>query len=284
MDLTDEELQLALSGACHTADVVIWLAREVKRRRDVQRVTLEQVKVVVREEIAAFRPRGFKHGSIEDVVVSIAARLDSVVPVLNAEERSALARARDFLDFNVDNEADRFSVDVLDRLLIAVQGLEGEAADRTAEQRALDVACYQEVKRERDTALAECRRLRSAMRGLVQSRSMRLDTHEGTMADPATPQDIARAVAGLTEVGRAFVVLSNDREADETYVQAAGTIDEGFIIERRDGGAGDHYRGDRRVSVHELGALLTGYLRAVPAWDHGLTWHRVRVDQSSPAA
>lgn len=284
MDLTDEELQLALSGVCHTVEVVVWLAREVKRRRDAQGVTLEQVRVVVSEELAAFRPRGFKHGSIEEVARAIASRLDSVVPVLNAEERGALARARDFLDFNVDNEADRFSVDVLDRLLVAVQGMKGEAVDRSAEQRALDVACYQEVKRERDAALAECRRLRSALRGLVQSRPMRLDTHEGTMADPATPQDIARGVSGLTEVGRAFVVLSNGRETDETYVQAAGTIDEGFIIERRDGGAGDHYRGDRRVSVHELGALLTGYLRDAPAWDHGLTWHRVRVDQSAPAA
>jgi hypothetical protein len=32
-DLTDEELELALNGACHTVEVVVWLAREVKRYR-----------------------------------------------------------------------------------------------------------------------------------------------------------------------------------------------------------------------------------------------------------
>ena len=36
-DLTDAELALALNGECHTAEVVVWLAREVKRCRDAQR-------------------------------------------------------------------------------------------------------------------------------------------------------------------------------------------------------------------------------------------------------
>jgi hypothetical protein len=36
-DLTDTELALALNGECHTVEVVVWLAREVKRSRDAQR-------------------------------------------------------------------------------------------------------------------------------------------------------------------------------------------------------------------------------------------------------
>ena len=36
-DLSDAELDLALSGECHTAEVVVWLAREVKRYRDARR-------------------------------------------------------------------------------------------------------------------------------------------------------------------------------------------------------------------------------------------------------
>jgi hypothetical protein len=36
-DLTDKELELALSGECHSVEVVVWLAREVKRVRDAQR-------------------------------------------------------------------------------------------------------------------------------------------------------------------------------------------------------------------------------------------------------
>lgn len=111
---------------------------------------------------------------------------------------------------------------------------------------------------------------------------MKLETHEGTFADPATIDDIALAVVGLTEVGEAFVVLSDDSYG--TYVQAAGTVGEAFIVERRDGGAGDHYRADHRVSADDLVVVLTAYLLRTPGWRDALTWHRVRVDQDPPTA
>lgn len=106
---------------------------------------------------------------------------------------------------------------------------------------------------------------------------MRIETHEGLFADPATTEDIARAVAGLTEVGKAYVIMSVAPD-DETYVQAAGTVGEDFIVERRDGCAGEHYRGDRRLSADELVVMLTGYLRGETDWSHVVSWHRVRVD------
>ena len=107
---------------------------------------------------------------------------------------------------------------------------------------------------------------------------MKLETHEGPYADPAEAGDIARVVAGLTQVGKAYVVLSDGDYLEEMYVQAAGTVGEHFIIEWRDGRAGDHYRGDRRVSTDELVAVLAGYLRRDPDWSAALTWHRVRFD------
>ena len=106
---------------------------------------------------------------------------------------------------------------------------------------------------------------------------MKLETHEGVYADPATSEDVARAVRGLTEVDKAYVIL-NDPVDDETYVQAAGTVGEDFIVERRDGSAGDHYRGDRRVTADELVVMLDGYLRGATEWSHAVSWHRVRVD------
>jgi hypothetical protein len=107
---------------------------------------------------------------------------------------------------------------------------------------------------------------------------MRLETHEVRIVDSVTAEDIELAVASLTEVGEAFIVLSDDGEA-ETYVQAAGTVGEEFIVERRDGRAGEHYRGDRRVSAVDLVAMLVGYLDGASDWSSSLTWHRVRVDQ-----
>lgn len=112
---------------------------------------------------------------------------------------------------------------------------------------------------------------------------MRLETHEGVFADPATVEDVHRAVAGLTQVGEAYVILSDYCLGEETYVQASGTVGEEFIIERRDGCAGEHYRGDRRVSADELVALLVGYLRGTPDWSHAISWHRVKVDFASIA-
>lgn len=117
----------------------------------------------------------------------------------------------------------------------------------------------------------------------VQPPSMKLETHEGVFADPATIEDVARAVAGLTAVGEAYIILA-DPSADETYLQAAGTIGEDFIVERRDGCAGEHYRGDRRVSADELIAMLVGYLNGTTDWSHVVAWHRVRVDYGAANA
>ena len=106
---------------------------------------------------------------------------------------------------------------------------------------------------------------------------MKLETHEGFYASPAEVGDIARAVRGLTEAGKAYVIL-DDGVDDETYVQAAGTVAENFIIERRDGRAGEHYRGDRHVTADELIAMLVGFLQGAADWSHAVSWHRVRVD------
>lgn len=123
----------------------------------------------------------------------------------------------------------------------------------------------------------EGRPARETLGGRGISCWMRLETHEGLIADPVTTEDVPWAVIGLTAVGEAYVILSGTSD-DEWYVQGAGTLSEGFIIERRDGCAGEHYRGDRRVSAAELIGILVSYVRGATDWSHGLTWHQVRVD------
>lgn len=107
---------------------------------------------------------------------------------------------------------------------------------------------------------------------------MMLETHLGVFADPATDDAITAAVASLTEVGKAYIILN---VGAETYVQAAGTVGEDFLVERRDGCAGEHYRGDRRVTADELVALLVGYLSGASDWSHVISWHRIRVDHAA---
>jgi hypothetical protein len=110
---------------------------------------------------------------------------------------------------------------------------------------------------------------------------MRIETHEGLVSDAADTQAIARAVSSLTDPAKAFVVLSDPRSG---YIQAAGCLDEGFIVEYRDGRAGDHFRGDARIGPIALANMLNVYLRREPSWRSEIAWHRVIVDDSSPAA
>jgi hypothetical protein len=117
---------------------------------------------------------------------------------------------------------------------------------------------------------------------MLQPQAMRIDTHEGTIADPANGADIARAIASLTDPAKAFVVVS-ETSPGETYLQAAGTLDEGFIVEYRDGSAGEHYRADARVGPIVLAQLLLAYLRG-QNWREAIAWHRVIIDGPRPAA
>ena len=111
---------------------------------------------------------------------------------------------------------------------------------------------------------------------------MKLETHEGVVTHAASADDVAATVHGLVDQGEAYVVLDDGR--DESYVQAAGTVGEDFIVERRDGCAGEHYRTDRRLSANELISLLLAYLSGAEDWSWAVTWHRVRVDPDRPVA
>lgn len=105
---------------------------------------------------------------------------------------------------------------------------------------------------------------------------MRLETHETVIAD-ADDRDVERAVASLTDPREAYVILGDDAD-QETYLQAACALGDGFVVERRDGCAGEHYRGDRQIRGDELLAMLAGYLRGDASWSHSLSWHRVPID------
>jgi hypothetical protein len=112
---------------------------------------------------------------------------------------------------------------------------------------------------------------------------VKLETHTGVVADPATIDDIDRTIFDLTEpVERPYVILNDDLDpGDETYVQAAGTVGEDFLVERRDGCAGEHYRVDRRMAAGELAALFRSYLRGEPEWSCAVEWHRIVADDDA---
>jgi hypothetical protein len=105
----------------------------------------------------------------------------------------------------------------------------------------------------------------------------RFDGEEANLVVDAVEDNIAMVVKAIIDAGNGYVILS---EADETYVQATtkGPVDDGFIVERRDGCAGEHYATDRRANSVELVCMLVGYLRGDPSWSHAISWHRMVAD------
>lgn len=126
--------------------------------------------------------------------------------------------------------------------------------------------------------------------------TMKLETHRGVLAErEVLVCHLMDAVAQMTDRDvevedgtgqklQPYVILST---ADEQYVQAVGSPSVGgYLVERRDGCAGEHYRGDVRVSGAVLLTLLTGYLLGQSNWSHPIEWHRVDVnlDHDQPSA
>jgi hypothetical protein len=118
----------------------------------------------------------------------------------------------------------------------------------------------------------------AARRSTTKS-AMMLETHAGIVAKSAAVADIAPAISGLTGIGllgrrEGYIILNS---GDEEYLQAAGTVEGGFDVERRDGCAGEHYAGNRRVSAAELTEMLTGYLTGSTTWSHLISWRRIKL-------
>jgi hypothetical protein len=111
----------------------------------------------------------------------------------------------------------------------------------------------------------------------LEAWAKRFDGEEANLVVDAVEDNIAMVVKAIVDAGNGYVILS---EADETYVQATtkGPVDDGFIVERRDGCAGEHYATDRRANSVELVSMLVGYLRGDPSWGHAISWHRMVAD------
>jgi hypothetical protein len=111
----------------------------------------------------------------------------------------------------------------------------------------------------------------------LEAWAKRFDGESANLVVAAVEDNLAMVVNAVIDAGDGYVILS---AADETYLQATtcGPVESGFIVERRDGCAGEHYSGDRRVHSVELVCLLVGYLRGDPRWSHSISWHRMVAD------
>ena len=108
---------------------------------------------------------------------------------------------------------------------------------------------------------------------------MKLSTSTGHDVEPATPDAVREAIAGLTEA-HAFAILEK-RPLD--YIQTSRTADGNYVLEYQEGRLSRHYRATDNVSADTVRRCFEGYLRDTPDWRAGLRFeHMPRICEVSP--
>ncbi len=100
---------------------------------------------------------------------------------------------------------------------------------------------------------------------------MNFETNTGRkIADPSASQ-IAAELASLSG-GDSFAILSRD---DLTYVQAAGTRREGFVLEYQEGSLDQHYRStENNLHLSTVTDVFQLYGAEDSAWQSRTSWRR----------
>ena len=94
-----------------------------------------------------------------------------------------------------------------------------------------------------------------------------------------TEDDIQIVIAAIVSASDGYMILSDPALGDETYLQATTSPQFGgmFIVERRDGCAGEHYRGERRIDATELFCMLVDYMHGDTKAINSIAWTRVNI-------
>ncbi len=96
-----------------------------------------------------------------------------------------------------------------------------------------------------------------------------------TIRDPSALA-IAEALRGHVQSGGGFAILERD---EQTYIQAAGDGEAGFVLEYQDGDTEQHFRATReRISLSEVTKALSSYAAGDGAWKGMFEW--ARLDES----
>jgi len=102
---------------------------------------------------------------------------------------------------------------------------------------------------------------------------MRLEFDDGCTRDDVTPDEVALALRQYRWGSDGFAILGVDQM---TYLQAAGSPKDGFIVEHQEGSIKKHYQsaGDA-VALDDVAALFASYARGDDVWRTALQWNRI---------
>ena len=99
---------------------------------------------------------------------------------------------------------------------------------------------------------------------------MKLDVGGARKIDAPTEQHLAEALDSLETLGTRFVILIDD-SFENDFMQAA-ILDEGLIVEFRDGDSGRHYRSEKGMTREAALALFLAYRRQQNSYMKNCPW------------
>ena len=98
---------------------------------------------------------------------------------------------------------------------------------------------------------------------------MQLETHSGRPIKNPDERQIDAAIQGLTS-DDAFAILSRD---DMNYMQAGGTVSEGFQLEYQSGGTDKHFAAANGPhSADQVSRAFRLYAVSDPKWQTDFAW------------
>lgn len=98
---------------------------------------------------------------------------------------------------------------------------------------------------------------------------MKLTTENGMEIENPSQSDISRAIGSLNQGGNGFAILAIEEEA---FVQAAGSIMDGFILEYRDGSWDRHFQTSQAVSTNQVIQAMQQYAAGDESWRTSFSW------------
>ena len=103
---------------------------------------------------------------------------------------------------------------------------------------------------------------------------MQLILEDGTTWHFPNPSAIRNGLAQVNGEDNSFIVL----EASEmTYMQAVGSVADGFTVEYQDGDISHHYQAQTVCSFEQTAILFEQYADGDTAWLNAVGWQLIKI-------
>ena len=111
---------------------------------------------------------------------------------------------------------------------------------------------------------------------------MKIVTENGTEIENPSDADIRRVIESLNDSGNGFAILST---AEEHYMQTAGCMKDGFILEYREGSWDQHFQASTgSVQTSDVIRAMQQYAAGNESWRTSLTWEPHEASSGSGCA